>query len=263
MEQSTPDRYLLYDLALIYLALAHGTDARLDDAEVDAMAARLHAWQATASGETVLRAVRDALGVYTRGAAQAEVARAVQDVADTVAPVERQRIVNDLVHIALADGQFLHEEGAFIGSLARVWDVHLPQQSDGAGWSLLWSEPRTWTPVHDLTFVYLTLAHKTDCELSRAEIQAVIKKVGEWLPEAGEDDVEALVQTVLASYARQGGARALAEAVASVKAAVPSHQRAALLSDLHYVANADGVMLVEEKQMIAQLAQAWGIPLNI
>ena len=51
--------------------------------------------------------------------------------------------------------------------------------------------------------------------------------------------------------------RTFDEAVEAVKASVPAFQLNAVLDDLRYIANADGVLLVEERVMIEKLADAW------
>ncbi|MEX1054417.1 MAG: hypothetical protein WED81_00200, partial [Rhodothermales bacterium] len=61
------------DLALIYIALAHSTDQELSGPEVDAISKRLRAWQTHATQETVLSAIKDALGAYTEATAKEEV----------------------------------------------------------------------------------------------------------------------------------------------------------------------------------------------
>ena len=38
---------------------------------------------------------------------------------------------------------------------------------------------------------------------------------------------------------------------------MPAFQRNAVLDDLRYIANADGVLLVEERVMIEKIAEAW------
>ena len=53
-------------------------------------------------------------------------------------------------------------------------------------------------------------------------------------------------------------ARTLDEAVQAVRDSVPAYQRAAILDDLRYIADADGVLLVEERVLIEKIAEAWG-----
>ncbi|MEX0748172.1 MAG: TerB family tellurite resistance protein, partial [Rhodothermales bacterium] len=124
------------DLALIYIALAHSTDQDLSGPEVEAISKRLRAWQTHATEETVLSAIKNALGVYTEATAKEEVERAVQRIRTEIEQDLRQTIVDDLVEIALADNRFLHEEGSMIGQLARAWEVHIEENQHGS-WTVL------------------------------------------------------------------------------------------------------------------------------
>lgn len=263
MERLNNSRPVLRDLALIYIALAHSTDEQLDEVEVDAIAQRLHAWQAEVKEETVLSAIKDALEEYLQRDARQEVQAAVVNVREAIPQDLRQFIVDDLVGIAMADGRFIHEESSFIGEIAQAWGVHMTAPSDGESrpWSLLTQrgEDDGWTALHDLALIYLTLAHQTDDDLSTSEMEAIARKLNEWLPDAAEEAVLQIVQEAISVYAQGPDERVFTDSVASVRKYVPEHQRAALLADLHYVANADGVVLDEEAEMIGRLATAWEI----
>lgn len=190
--------------------------------------------------------------------ALAESIRTLSHVADLET---RRAFLYDLVQLALHDDWYMHEEGRFISAVARRWDVHPAEE----GRSRLWSVMNThhtesgWTPVHDLALVYLMLAHRADDELSQSELDAITKKLSEWLPASLPSDVVVIVSEALHVYAAGLESDALTKSVDRIKAAVPRHQRAALVADLEYVARADNVMLVEEKAIISELAAAWGI----
>ncbi len=262
--------HLLRDLALVYLTLAHGTDESLDDTEVSAMADLLRAWSGGAGADGVIEAIEAALVAYQREDALERVNEAIAHVRQEVEQPERQRLLDDLVEIALADGEFVHEEGAFIGRLTEAWEVNAAAPSSGtasAAWSVLRAgapagEAEGWTPIHDLALVYLTLAYETDENLSRGEVDAVIQKIGEWMPDADDEGVSAIVHDVLNAYVQGLDREAYVRAVASVGQALPDHQHDALLSDLVAIAHADGKLLETEAQMIRDLAEAWGLDLT-
>ncbi len=179
---------VLRDLALIYIALAHGTDQNLDAAEMDIIARRLQDLQSGVSQGTVLRAFKEALDDYMQDDAHHRVDEAVQRLRVTVPQSLRRRILLDLTEIGKADDKFLYEEAQYIGELVEVWKVNLTDlvAESAATWSIL--GPGTgddgWTPVHDLMLIYVTLAHGTDLMLSREEVEAIREKLGEWLPNA-------------------------------------------------------------------------------
>lgn len=259
------EKHLLRDLALIYLTLAHGTDEDLTDTEVDAMANALHAWQEEVQQESVLSAIKGALGLYAREDALDQVNAAIHGVREHLAEQQRQTILDDLVELAMADGQYLHEESLFIGDLADAWSVSVPDSQNrqwaGRAWTILQQEgPReSWTPLHDLALIYLTLAYETNEDLTSDEMSAITEKISEWIPGATDTDVLGVVRQVMSTYVQGPEQRVFAEAVEAVGEAVPAHQHDALLADLHYVAEADGVVLDAEKRMIRELADAWGL----
>ena len=249
MEQTTEQHALLRDLALIYIALAHGTDQELDEGETEAIAQRLR--------------VREAVEVYMLDDVVGAFEEAVRNVAERLPLEQRQHIMDDMVEIAIADDKFSSEEGSFIGEVARVWEVHvndLPEE-DRRKWSIL-SQNATvgdWTALHDLALVYVTLAHQADSDLSAEEVEAVSQKLNEWLPDAKEVDVLNIVQEVITAYANGEDKRLFDGAVANLHQTVPEHQRHTLLDDLRYVAAADGEVVEAEERLIARLAHTWGI----
>ncbi len=252
---------ILRDLALIYIALAHGTDQSLDDPEMDIIARRLQEVQAGVSGGTVLRAVKDALDDYMQEDASQRLEHATERIRTSVPQSLRRRIVRDLTEIGKADDKFLYAEAQFIGDLIAAWKVNLTDlvPESASTWNILGAGPGvevSWTPMHDLVLVYLTLAHRTDQSLSREEVKAIEQKMGEWLPNADEGVIERILHDVMRVY-QEDETRTLDEALAAVKAAVSPYQRAAILEDLRYIAHADGILLVEERVLIEKIAEAW------
>ncbi len=261
MESESPKR-ILRDLALIYIALAHGADENLDDAEMSIIAQRLQDVQAGVSHGTVLRAVKDALDDYMQEDTPLRVEQAVERIRTSVPQSLRRRIVRDLTEIGKADDKFLFAEAQFIGDLITAWKVNLTDlvTSPASSWNVLGAGPEgdvAWTPLHDLVLIYVTLAHQTDQSLSREEIKAITEKIGEWLPNAGDDVVRRILHDAMRVY-QEEDTRTFDEAVEAVRTSVPLYQRNAILDDLRYIADADGVLLVEERVLIEKIAEAWG-----
>lgn len=257
MEYTDDD--MLRDLALLYVALAHDTDDDLSDVEVKAMAERLYTWQ-DVSREAVMTAVRSALQDYVSEDAPDRIQEAMGRLRDELPEDLRRSVLDDLLEIAMADDRFLYEESAFIGDLAQAWGLHPTARPEAAthSWSLLTPEAAgAWTPVHDLALIYLTLAHETDETLSDREIEAITRKLGEWIPDADEQQVLDVVKSALGVYVQGPDRRVFTDAVEAVRQHLPEHQRAALLADLHYIAQADGAVLGPEQQLINQLREAW------
>ena len=262
-------QHLLRDFALIYLTLAHGTDEDLSEEEVDAIAEELREWQDQVREESVLSAIKGALALYEREDALDQVNAAIRSVGEQLSEEDRQLILDDLVEIAMADGQYMHEESTFIGELAEAWGVSASGET-GAGhwaagaWTVLQNEgpSESWTPVHDLALIYLTLAYETDKDLDADEMDAITDKISEWIPGADDEDVLGVAREVMETYIQGPKRRVFSNAVDAVGEAVPEHQHEALLADLRYVAEADGTILDAERRMIRDLARAWGLPME-
>ncbi len=262
MEPQKISEEAIQHLALIYIALAHSTDRDLDDDEVHAIAARLQQWQEGTS-KTVLSALKEALDRYTDDEAQDSVMAAIDAVRESIPAEQRRRILDDMTEIAMADGKFLYDEGSFIGELAKSWDVHISDSSaeEGGGWTILNKAPEgEWTALHHLALVYIATAHRSDDELSDEEMDAISSKLKEWVPGSPDETLTDVLQDVLMTYAQgPGDQRYFTESVEALRDLVPDHQRRAILSDLQFIAEADGVILVEEKELIDRMARVWGV----
>jgi uncharacterized protein YfkK (UPF0435 family) len=256
MDSARSERPVLNDLALIYIALAHATDQQLSDAEMGAIAERLRAWQ-DESTETVLGALKQALDDYVADESGERIVRAVGQVGERVPADIRQRILDDLLGIAMADDRFLFSESSFISDIERAWGVHASARDNAAGgWSVLRSDgdSTSWTPLHDLALVYITLAHRAD-EMRAEEMDAIAKKLNEWLPDASESEVLEIVRTVLEVYAQGADERVFVDAVESIRKCLPSHQLEAVFADLQFIAEADGSVQEAERELISRLRQ--------
>lgn len=111
----------------------------------------------------------------------------------------------------------------------------------------------------ELTLIYLTLAYETDQELGEDEMEAITARIGEWIPDADERDVDDIVHEAMTTYVQETEHRIYVEAVEAVGRAVPERQQQALLADLRYVAEVDGDICDTERRVIRDLARAWGL----
>lgn len=109
----------------------------------------------------------------------------------------------------------------------------------------------------ELTLVYLALAYETDQELDEAEMEAITVRIGEWVPDTDERDVDDVVHRAMATYVQTTEQRVYVQAVEAVGQAVPERQQRALLTDLRCVAEADGDICDAQRRVIRDLAHAW------
>ena len=255
-----------HDLALIYIALAYGTDHRLSDEEVDQIKAALERWsdeEGFAEGVPVV--VMEAMAVYLGGQAriEAEVLRSMQTLKAALSPERRRRALEDVVRIAEADGILLASERGLIRTLAEVWEIkatsaRLLEQSTVRAEVL-----PDWSLLHDISLMYLVLAHATDNELSDDEISMMIERLQEWQPELAEEDVRDVLRAALQVYAEEPGREALGASVSAIRDGLPVVQRLAVLDDLVRIAEADGEVNRHEEEMLSTLSQAWEITVRL
>jgi uncharacterized tellurite resistance protein B-like protein len=249
--------FLLQHLATLYLGLAQLADNELDEAEVRTVGDRLLEWERAVPRESVLTAVNDALKQISGEAPLCIVSESIRLLGQWADARAKRRILDDLVDIALADHCFKHSEAAFIGRVAAEWDVH--PRVDNEFWTVLPGRRRNagWSILHDLALIYTTLAYQPDGHLDHREVEAVIRKISEWAPDLTTKDIEQVVRETLATYAAQLDRPLIDDAVEAITRYVPKHQRQMILSDLYFVAHADGTMKPGERVLIEQLAQAW------
>lgn len=118
-----PEWTLAHDLALICLALTHGTDEELDSSEIDAMSLKLSQWHAHFNVETVKRIMSDVMLVYVGSSGDQMLEASIAAVAGELSKQSRIAILNDLADIATADGAIIMGEVDFIQQLARDWGI--------------------------------------------------------------------------------------------------------------------------------------------
>ncbi len=255
----TDDWTVQHDLALIYLALAYGPDHQLADRELAVIEDALAGWRPEgltrdAARETAL----EALAVLLSGEYDPDAL--VDGVLDRLAGVltheERQRAIEDVIRIAEADGMLLRAERAVIALIAKRWQVkgHAQLLLDATR-----GDEEDWTLLHDIALVYIIVGHSTDGELTQGEISTIVGLAREWQPAWSEEEVRAVLRRALSYYSTDPGAEGLQRAVLSIGHRLPLMQRLALVNDLYAIAEADGLMLDTERDMIASLMDAWGV----
>jgi len=232
-----------HDLAVIYLALAYGTDHDLGDGEMNTVTSALRKWTALPDDIQVQEIVIEAATAFLEGDAQAEVRRSVQQLGDDLTFEERQEALRDLIRIAEADGVLLTREQGLIHFLAEAWSLKQ------MGQDLLADSPAAvqdvaddWGLIHELAFVYIVVAHGASEDLSTQKIDAALDRLQEWQPDLTTDDVRSVFRRALQVYADGPDKALIQESVEALKTALPSVQRLAVLDDLYTVARADGAL---------------------
>ncbi|HMB92147.1 MAG TPA: TerB family tellurite resistance protein [Rhodothermales bacterium] len=113
----------LHDLALIYLALAHGTDMEIDTSEQEKMIERLNAWNVDAASARPEKIMDEVMLTYMSDHSREMVEASMVALKESMDRNERVAVLNDLADLASADGLLVPGEIAFIQQLAAFWDM--------------------------------------------------------------------------------------------------------------------------------------------
>lgn len=113
----------LHDLALVYLGLAYGADANLEDAEEKEIVARLYRWQPDRDPALLTHVLRDAKLTYLNDPSRGRIDKAIDDLGASLSEEVRRSILDDLGTIARADGVVVEGEEAFIAHIRSAWGI--------------------------------------------------------------------------------------------------------------------------------------------
>ncbi len=252
-----------HDLALVYVALAYGTDNSLSDEEVDTIMGTLQKWEANLTRENVQEIVLEAIAIYMQENASIEVTRTIRTLSQTLSEQERKQALSDVVHIAEADGVLLTSESSLITSLAEIWGIKTDAKALLEQTSATVADDPSWSLLHDMSLICIVLAHSTDNDLANSEITAILERLHHWQPDLKEDDLRRVVSDALKFYSSQPDQESLEASVTAIKKTFPPIQRIAFLDDLTHIAHADGVLNDNEKELIVPLSEAWGVEVKM
>ncbi len=114
--------------------------------------------------------------------------------------------------------------------------------------------------AHDLAFIYLYVAHGTDHHLSDRELDAVVNRIhGRW-EDSSVQSARDIVMAALSTYdASPNPLTDVTRAMMSLRQDLDPSQRTAIVDDLVRIGRADGVLLERERNIIASIAETWGI----
>jgi len=113
---------LLYDLSLLYLALAYGADAHLDEVELNAMREQLEAWAPGLDPARLDHILNEAMLGYVNGLDEEHFDELLDRLRDVLSPNARRRVIEDLRRLAHADERLESAEIALIERVERTWE---------------------------------------------------------------------------------------------------------------------------------------------
>jgi uncharacterized tellurite resistance protein B-like protein len=260
---TTDDWTTTHDLAVVYIAIAYGTDHDLSDEELKVLTEALQAWEER-EAPAVREVIVEAATAFVEGDAEAEVQRAMRELRSALAPQERRDTVRYLIRIAEADGVLLEREQGFIHALAEAWSLkELSEELLENTSAVVQRRGEDWGLIHELAFLYILVGHTAGEELSPDTIDVMADRLQEWQPERSEEQVREVVRRALQVYADEPGEDLIHDSVEVLKQVLPSTQRLTVLDDLYTVARADGTITRDERALIQSLAKAWDVNVRL
>lgn len=252
-----------HDLALIYIALAYGTDKQLDDAEIVSLTSAIKRWRPEDTDLAVREIVMEAMAVFLETDADEEVARSIRSVKSTLSVEQRRDALEDAVRIAEADGILTHSETSMISVIADIWEVQETKERLMDESSVAMEEKPSWSLLHDIVFLYIVLAHGSNNKLDPVEIEAMIERLGAWQPDLPEEELKSILREALQYYSQGLDKEDVDESASSIMDSFARAQRMGVLTDLEYIATVDGEMNEMELDMIELLAQVWKVDVRL
>ena len=252
-----------HDLALIFIALAYGTDQELHEDELATITDVLQHWRENFPADEVQDVVMEAVAIFMGDNADLEVHRSMESLKKQLSLSSRQRALEDVVRIAEADGVLLSSELDLIYKLAEAWDIRsIGEQLLEKTTATVTHQPE-WSLLHDIALLYIVLAHSSDNKITDVEINAMVERMSDWQPEQPEKDIRKVLRTALTFYSEGPDQEALQQSVQSVRDMMPVMHRLVLLDDLVYIAQADGAIKESERGIIDNLSQSWGVSIRV
>lgn len=120
-------------------------------------------------------------------------------------------------------------------------------------------QDESWTHVHDIALVFLALAYSADAHLSDEEVDTISAALGRWKPEASDHDIHEIVMEAASVFFESDAEKEVVLSVRTLGEALSLDQRRQVLEDVMRIAEADGVLLNAEQNLLSVLAGAWDI----
>lgn len=253
-----------HDLALLYIALAYGTDHDLSESEMSALTDALRDWTVMPNDARIQEVVMEATTAFLEGDARAQVRRSIDTLGEELSFRERRQALRDVMRIAEADGVLLEREQGLIQLVADAWS--LKQMSEDLlqdTSAVVQRQGENWGLIHELAFLYIVVAHSADDDLSDEEIALILDRLQDWDTELDEDEVREVFRRALQVYAEGPGHSLIEGSVGALKEALPLVQRLTALDDLLMVAQADGALSDTDRELLLNLAQAWEVNIRL
>ena len=115
------------------------------------------------------------------------------------------------------------------------------------------------SPLHELALLYLAMAQGADDELSYAEREAITDALHDRYAYLDRAEVQNVVLETLAAHDEHALEDAARQVVGTLNRMLSDGEKQSVLEDLVRIAEADGVVLDRERDLLESVAASWGI----
>ena len=250
----------LEDLAILFVGLAKGADGQFHYRELEMVTDLLRKKMGGDKDGAIPALVDRVLQKFEHSTLSWEgvVGDAVIRLDDLLSESEKRGVLTDLSKIGLADRKFLHAEAAYIQEVKESWGISL-LEGQPSDWSILGEGGIQGEVLQALGVLYLSIAYLPDEEISLSEREKMIAKLGQWVPDAREEEVDLALQDAMALFITRSADENVKAATDTVRRLVPRHQVPIIYQDLQSISESDNVLAVEERTWLEKIAGAFGI----
>lgn len=252
-----------HDLTLIFLALGYSADQHLSDREIDAIASALSRWKPTAERAEINEIVLESVSAFLESDPEKEVIQSVKALGSALSLEKRREALEDIMRIAEADGVLLNSEQNILSVLADAWGIRATKERLLIESLVTEEDHSDWSLLHDLALTYLMIAHGGDGSLTPLEIETIRTRLSGWAPDLTDDGITDVLRRALQFYSSDPSREELSASVQAVKSYLPPVQLLVVLSDLVDIAECDGQMVPEERELIDSLSASWGVDVRV
>jgi len=121
------------------------------------------------------------------------------------------------------------------------------------------SPSHDWTPSHDLAVIYFALAYGTGHELEEDEVSALTDALEKWTVVPDGTEVREVVMEAATVFLEGNAQQEVRRSIRKLGDALSFEERQTALRDVLRIAEADGVLLAQEQELIHFLSEAWSL----
>lgn len=244
----------------LYVGLAKGADDQFHYRELHVIGDRLKAIAGDQERDRVFEIMEAVLSQFEDRDEPWEklISDSLERLKGVLSEDSKREVLSDLSRIGLADRRFLHAEAEFIHRVSDAWNVH-PLEGLADSWSILGEGGIRGEALRALALLYLVIAYAPDDEISDEERELITRQLAQWIPETSIAEVELALKDAMVVFLTSSTEKIVDSATETIRRLVPAHQYTVIFEDLKSIAQADDVMLIEERTWLRRLGITLGL----